>query len=1082
MMKALHFLVSVLILFAANTSAQQVFYPENLETSDFVQGSIIFKLKDTYLEKLGNGPNTEKFNIELNIAGIEDIRQSFPKVQKPKSGFDRAGRKFADIRGVGTMQYSGNKPLKLVLFELAKSGYFEWVQPRFVHRPMFTPNDPQIAQQYHHALIKTFEAFDIEQGDTNVYIGITDAGIQFEHQDLGNVRYNYADPVNGLDDDNNGYIDDFRGWNTASNTNNPTATLSPHGMFTTGMSSATVNNGIGVAGNAYRCKFVPVRIDDANGFTFGYEGIVYLAELGCKFINASWGGTFPDPFGEEIIRYAIVNKEALIVAAAGNSGINEKYYPASYEGVFSVAATGSADIAWSGSTFGPGVDICAPGELVRSCWPFNGYDISSGTSFSAPLVTGAAALVKSHFPSYSAQQVAERLRITADTSIYTLPGNSAVNQLLGSGRLNMLRALTDPERPSIHFINPEFVNNSENTFLAAGDTVSLIGAFYNYLAPAQNLAVSISSDNAFVEIIDNSYAAGSIASLDAHAQLTPFTFRISPNAPYNLDVVLKLRYSDAASGYFAFEYVEVRVNKDYMDLTLNNLKTTITSRGSIGYNANYATDGIGVAYQNGSSQIYSAGFILGSSEQVADNVYAATLPGYDDDFAREIAVNKTSDADGSQCIRSAFSTDSAGAQQIRIQQKACAKPNENYVEMTYTLINQGNEPSASLSAGIFADWDIANNSQNRCTYDPMYKMIYAFDESNPTVYFGIKLLSSLSANPYCFNNNGAGGSISLYDGFTDAEKFAALSGSLTRNASLTGEISALLGATVGAIQPGDSVQISFAILGASSLIALQESAWNAQLNFNMNRLQINLTSINETCNGAPGSFSASSAIPGFAQIQVLDTNEIALSPPILLTGTYNSEPLNPGNYLLEVSFDDGTYEHVPFEIQNADPVAILGLDVSAELVVLPNATVDFLANFNGNGTVSWTFGDGTEATGNPVTHTYTAEGAYEIICTISNSICSDSFAVFVEVGTAVGMRNESIRAIDLFPNPASHFIALQPNNNKPLKGEIRNMAGKLIDTFTDGNHINIQGLANGIYFLNIDSGNSIQNYRFVVAR
>jgi len=1082
MVKALRFIVSALILFAANTSAQQMFYPENLQQSDFVQGAIIFKLKDSYLEKLGDGLNTEKFEIELNIEGIADIRQSFPKVQKPQNAFDRAGRKYADLRGIGTMQHTGNKPLKRVLFELVKSGYFEWVQPRFVQRPMFTPNDPQIAQQYHHALIKTFEAFDIEQGDTNVYIGITDAGIQFEHQDLGNVRYNYADPVNGLDDDNNGYIDDFRGWNTASNTNNPTATLSPHGMFTTGMSSATVNNGIGVAGNAYRCKFVPVRIDDANGFTFGYEGIVYLAELGCKFINASWGGTFPDPFGEEIIRYATVNKEALVVAAAGNSGINEKYYPASYEGVFSVAATGAADIAWSGSTFGPRVDICAPGELVRSCWPFNGYDVSSGTSFSAPLVTGAAALVKSHFPAYSAQQVAERLRTTADTSIYTLTGNVTVNQLLGSGRLNMLRALTDPDRPSIHFINPEFVNNSENAFLAAGDTVSLIGSFYNYLAPAQNLAVSISSDNAFIEIIDNAYLAGSIASLDAHAQLSPFTFRISPNAPYNLDVVLKLRYSDAANGYFAFEYVEVRVNKDYMDLTLNNLKTTVTSRGSIGYNADYATDGIGIAYQNGNSQIYSAGFILGSSGQVADNVYASTLPGYDDDFTRELAVNKTDNADGTQCIRSAFSTDSAGAQQIRVYQKACAKPNENYVEMTYNLINQGNEPSASMSAGIFADWDIANNGQNRCTYDPTYKMIYAFDESNPTVYFGIKLLSNLSANPYCFNNNGAGGSISLYDGFTNAEKFAALSGSLTRNVAITGEISALLGATVGVIQPGDSAQISFAILGASSLIALQESAWNAQLNFNMNSLQLNLTTINETCNGSPGSFSVSSAIPGFAQIQVLDTNEIALSPPVLLAGNYNSEQLNPGNYLLEVSFDDGTYDQVPFEIQNADPVSILSIDLSSELVVLPNATVDFLANLSGNGSVSWTFGDGTEATGNPVTHTYTAEGLYEILCTLSNSTCSASYTAFVEVGNAVGIQNESIGAIDLFPNPASHFITLQPYNDKLLKGEIRNMAGKLIDTFTDGNHINIQGLANGIYFLSIDSGNSIQNYRFVVER
>lgn len=1082
MVKALRFIVSVLILFATNTSAQQVFYPETLHKSDFVQGAIIFKLKDAYLAKLGDGLNTEKFKLELNLEGIEGICQSFPKVQKPQNTFDRAGRKYADLRGIGTMQYTGNKPLKQVLFELAKSGYFEWVQPRFVQRPMFTPNDPQIAQQYHHALIKTFEAFDIEQGDTNVYIGITDAGIQFEHQDLGNVRYNYADPVNGLDDDNNGYIDDFRGWNTASNTNNPTATLSPHGMFTTGMSSATVNNGIGVAGNAYRCKFVPVRIDDANGFTFGYEGIVYLAELGCKFINASWGGTFSDPFGEEIVRYATINKEALIVAAAGNSGINEKYYPASYEGVFSVAATGSTDLAWSGSTFGPRVDICAPGELVRSCWPFNGYDVSSGTSFSAPLVTGAAALVKSHFPAYSALQVAERLRITADTSIYAQPGNSAVNQLLGSGRLNMLRALTDPERPSIHFINPEFVNNSQDAFLVSGDTVSLTGSFYNYLAPTQNLAVSISSDNAFIEILDNTYFAGSIASLDAHLQQTPFTFRISPNAPYNLDVVLKLRYSDAASGYFANEYVEVRLNKDYMDLTLNNLKTTITSRGSIGYNADYATDGIGIAYQNGSSQIYSAGFLLGSSGKVADNVYASTLPGYDDDFTREVAVSKSNDADGSQHIRSAYLTDSVGSQQILIHQKASAQPNENYVEMTYTLVNQGTSATTSMSAGIFADWDITNNGQNRCIYDTTYKMIYAFDESNPTVYFGVKLLNNQTANPYCFNNNGAGGSISLYDGFTDAEKFAALSGSLTRNASTTGEISALLGATVGVIQPGDSVQISFAILGANSLIALQESAWDAQLNFNLNNLQLSLTSVDESCSGGLGSMSVSSAIPGFAQIQLLDTNEIALSPPVLLAGNYNSEPLNPGNYLLEVSFDDGTYTQVPFEIQNADPVSILSIDLSSELVVLPNAMVDFFANVNGAGVVTWNFGDGSEAQGNPVTHTFTAEGLYEISCTLSNSTCSASYSGFVEVGNAVGNEHNSIIALQLYPNPATNFIALPSLPSTILNGKIYNMAGELVFAFSEEGAINIENLANGIYFLNVDFNNSTQYYKFVIAR
>jgi subtilisin family serine protease len=151
-------------------------------------------------------------------------------------------------------------------------------------------------------------------------------------------------------------------------------------------------------------------------------------------VNASWGSTFANPVSEEAIRYATVNEGMLIIAAAGNSGINEKYYPASYENVFSVGATGASDLKWSSSTFSPAVDIVAPGELVRSCWPFNGYDISSGTSFSAPLVAGTAALVKSHFPNYNSEQIAERIRVTADTSIYSLAGNANWVGMMGSGR------------------------------------------------------------------------------------------------------------------------------------------------------------------------------------------------------------------------------------------------------------------------------------------------------------------------------------------------------------------------------------------------------------------------------------------------------------------------------------------------------------------------------------------------------------------------------------------------------------------------------------------------------------------------
>jgi serine protease len=1077
---------AILLLFSFSAAltkaeAQQVYFPDNVPSNAYVPGAIIFKLKEQYAELLTSPQGISSLQKGFDTSEISQIKQAFPTAKKPRFETDNSGRLYADIRAIGTMHYSGTESLKSVLIRISRSGYFEWVQPRFIHQPMFTPNDPQIAQQYHHTLIKTFEAFDIEQGDTNVYIGITDAGIQFDHQDLGNVRYNWDDPVNGVDDDNNGYIDDFRGWNTANNTNDPTATLSPHGMFTTGMSSATVNNGIGVAGNGYRCKFVPVRIDDANGFSFGYEGIVYLAELGCKIINASWGGTFPDPFGEEIVRYATVNKEALIVAAAGNSGLNEKYYPASFDGVFSVAATGSADVAWSSSTFGARVDICAPGELVRSCWPFNGYEISSGTSFSAPLVTGAAALVKSHFPSYSAQQVAERLRITADTTIYALAGNASVTELLGSGRLNMLRALSDPERPSIHYVNTTAVNNAGDSFIAAGDTVTLIGSFFNYLAASQNLGITISTENPYIEIVSNNYTAGSIATLAAHQQNTPFVFRVVSNAPYNLDVLFKLRYSDASLGYYATEFLEIRLNKDYIDLTLSNVKTTITSRGSIGYNSDFAQNGIGIGYENSGSQIYSAGFMLGSSNAVADNVYADTLPGYDNDFVRQQAVKKTVNSDGSHAVSARFSTNAAGPQSLSVRQTAHAQSGNNYIELEYSIRNDGSLSTSAVSAGIFADWDVQDYIQNRCVYDAQNKLLYAYDESNSNLYFGIKVLSNQTANAYCFNNDGSAGSISLYDGFSNAEKFNALSGSLTRNNSQTGEISALLGASVGNIAAGDSAIVRFAILGGTSLQELTAAAQQAQLNYNLSVLQILIETNAESCSGSLGSVLVSSEVPGLAQVQLLDAFEAALAPPVLLAGLYNPGNLLPGAYFIEISFNDGTSTQFPFSIQNADPIEIQNITASSEIVALPNATVDFGVELSGNASLSWNFGDGNQASGAVVSNTFTSAGTYNVMVIAANATCADTSYISIEVGETVG--NEKIKAVDfmLFPNPTNDFLYVSAPDELPINAEVIDASGKVVQTFSGNAPIDVRRLKNGIYLLRLNVEENTQQTLFIVS-
>lgn len=1085
-MKHVHFILSLGLLAASlPVNAQAYRLPQHVQEADMVPGKLIAKLKESHRSLLQQ-PETMLANVGMDQ--VLSARALFPHLEKPRKESDRYGRKTADISRIVELNIPTNLNLRLAMQMVEKSGLFEWVQPRFVHKPMFSPNDPQVGQQYHHALIKSFEAWDIEQGDTSVYIGITDAGIQFDHQDLGNVRFNYADPVNGIDDDNNGYVDDYRGWNTASNTNDPTATLSPHGMFTTGMSSATVNNGIGVAGNAFRCKFVPVRIDDAGGFNFGYEGIVYLADLGCKIINASWGNTFPTPFGEEIIQYATVNHEALVIAASGNSGLNENYYPASYPGVMSVGATGATDLHWAQTTWGPMLDIVAPGELVRSCWPFNGYDVSSGTSFSAPLVAGAAAIVKSHFPGYSSEQIAERLRVTADTSIYTLSGNESRYHWLGAGRLNMLRALNAAASPAIRIQNQVFADADGDQFFVAGDTVSLIGNFFNWLDAAENLEISLSSDNAFIEILDASFNAGQLEGLSAASNTgSPFRFRILENAPFNLDITLKLRYQDVATAYSGFEYLQIRINRDYMDLAVNNLHTTITSRGSIGYNADYATDGLGIRFENSESRIYASGLMLGSGSTVADNVYAATLPGYDNDFSRIDAVSEVSpSAAGEKEIISSFETSAAANENIRVQQRAYAANtagNQNYVVLEYTLENTGNDLVSGLGVGIFNDWDIHVATNNQSIFDPTRKMAYAFDVANLDEYLGVKLLSAQSAHAYCFNSNGAGGSINLYDGFSDAEKSAIVSGSQTRINTSTGDIATYLGTSGISLEPGQTTTISFAILGANSLSELQQTAANAQLQFNLNQLnpQVNLSP--ESCEGNDGMVEVTVETAGIAGLSLLNADGVELSTLETLIDTFSYGGLPAGEYILVYSFEDGSFAESLVVIEPAVPVSLFEMFAFSEFLLLPNAVGEFTAMANGADTYIWDFGDGNTGSGAEVSHEYTAEGIYTVTCIASNESCSDTSSITIEVGVTVGSAKQSMAEWKAYPNPSSDYVQLTNSEGAvPEFIELLDATGRKVSAVIQNNRMDCHGYAPGIYFLRFKSKGQLSTIPLIISQ
>jgi subtilisin family serine protease len=304
--------------------------------------------------------------------------------------------------------------------------------------------------------IQAPEAWDIETGSPDVVIAIIDSGIDYTHPDFAGKIWNNTDeiPNNGIDDDNNGYIDDVIGWDFAYNDNDPKDELG-HGTMCAGVAGAATNNGIGIAGIGWNCKIMPVQVYTKEGSynpTKVANAIKYATDNGAIVISMSLGSDVSSDVLLDAVNYAH-SKGVFLCAAAHNYDSSAKMYPAAYENVTAVAATNQKDKrctpqdwgAGLGSNYGDWVDIAAPGNLIYTTMPtyhVNGndywgykqnYDYVWGTSISAPMVAGAAALLLSKNPSLTPDEVKALLCSNVD------PYNS--DQYIGTGRLNVYKAL-----------------------------------------------------------------------------------------------------------------------------------------------------------------------------------------------------------------------------------------------------------------------------------------------------------------------------------------------------------------------------------------------------------------------------------------------------------------------------------------------------------------------------------------------------------------------------------------------------------------------------------------------------------------
>ncbi len=432
--------------------------------------------------------------------------------------------------------------------ELESDPNMEYAEPVYIRRLLATPNDPKYSQQWFLPQIKAPQAWNVQKGDSSVIIAILDTGVDYDHEDLaGNVWTNEAE-VNGspgVDDDDNGYVDDIHGWDFGDNDADPNdmPSGSPgrgHGTGCAGLACAVTNNGIGVAGVSWNCRFMAIKIDpDDDRFISAvppYQGIIYAVDNGADVISNSWGGDEYSKWEQEVIDYAYY-KGAILVCAACNANSETVFYPASYRHTISIAAVDPNDVKTYYSNYGPWIDLCAPSadgvSWLLTTYPDDQYQNFGGTSGATPVASGVFGLVKSLHPDWSNDLIIRQVLLTADN----IDGlNSQYQNKMGHGRVNAYQALTsipqiEPDARLEIFactLDDSTYGNNDGAF-DPGEIIRLHVSIQNCsIGNAAAASFTLTSASSDIEIIDGS--AGPVA-FPAESFLSfDFTFRIKNQA------------------------------------------------------------------------------------------------------------------------------------------------------------------------------------------------------------------------------------------------------------------------------------------------------------------------------------------------------------------------------------------------------------------------------------------------------------------------------------------------------------------------------------------------------------------------
>ena len=784
---------------------------------------------------------------------IDGVRRHFAD----RDGEEMVGIAMAEsLERLMVIRYTHAISPRIAAQKLSAMKEIEYAEPMPQHTLFFTPNDPLAAQQYHLNAIRALDAWDIASSTASILVAVTDSGFDYTHQDLSANAYTNPGEsgtdtqgrdrrTNGVDDDNNGFIDDWRGWDfIGASSNTPTPDNDPrpgnsHGTHVAGIIGAVINNNLGVAGVARSVRVVGIKCGGDNSgdrsISFGFNAILYGALLRASVINASWGSSTYARSEQEVI-YTATRMGTLVVAAAGNDNSDVAFYPGLYDGVLSVSSVLSGDEKSSFSNYNVAVKLAMPGTNILSTFPNNQYQFLSGTSMASPVAAGLAAMLRARFPQYTPQQVIAHLQATSDP-IYTIGVNVNFRDQLGSGRGNAFRALSTPtanlKRMSV--VRYRIADANGNGILEQGERAQLFLTVRNQLSAATGVRVLLDSpfSLALAPSLTVPTAIGDFSANEERELTVSLSFTVSMSAPENATIQAVVRFSDASVS-MGNDGLLIQVNPTFRTMDSNNITMSLNSEANIGFNDfPDNVQGEGFVYRGGENLLYEGALLVGNAiDTLSDNARSDGGATRNTDFKRSAVVRLQSPGGLAPLEGYAEFDDrnSAGRAGVQVRQTAYQFRQsglEDCVFLSYALRNTSNRSRSRMFAGLYFDWDIGPlGAFNQAFYDSTAQLAVmqnVRDTALPMI--ATILLTPQTINFRAIDNPSSGSSnFGVYDGFTRAEKILSLTNGISRARSSVGDDSYMLGAGPFVFPRDTSVNVNFAIIVGKTLQELRIKA------------------------------------------------------------------------------------------------------------------------------------------------------------------------------------------------------------------------------------------------------------------